>query len=256
MKVRILGCGTSTGVPVIGCTCSACVSSHPGNKRTRSSIALELTDKTILIDTSTDLRMQALASNLTRVNAVLYTHHHADHIHGIDDLRSYNRIQDEETIPCYGNKETTDRILRSFEYIFATKGSKFEGGWKPNLSIEVIDGPFTLFGKEIIPIKIEHGPRTILGFRIENFAYLTDCSGIPDESMELLKGTEVVVIGALRQRPHPSHFSISQALEAASLIGAKKTILTHLGHAVDYEEINPTLPDNAELGFDTMTIEL
>lgn len=255
MRVLILGSGTSTGVPVIGCSCSACRSSHPGNKRTRSSIALELTEKTILIDTSTDLRIQALSSKLSRVNAVLFTHHHADHIHGIDDLRSYNRIQNEETIPCYGNKETIDRVKRSFEYIFDTSGSKFEGGWKPNLSINVIDGPFTLFGKEIIPIKIEHGPRTILGFRVDNFAYLTDCSAIPKESKKLLKGTEVLIIGALRQRPHPSHFSIDQAIEASREIGASRTILTHLGHAVDYELISPMLPAGVELAMDSMVIE-
>jgi phosphoribosyl 1,2-cyclic phosphate phosphodiesterase len=256
MKVLILGSGTSTGVPVIGCMCSACLSSHPGNKRTRSSIALELADKTILIDTSTDLRTQALASKLTRVNAVLYTHYHADHVHGIDDLRSYNRIQGEETIPCYGDKDTIDRLEHTFEYIFATSGSRNEGGWKPNLSTEIIDGPFELFGKEIVPIKIEHGPRTILGFRVDNFAYLTDCSGIPDESFKLLEGTEVLIIGALRRRPHPSHFSIDQSIEASKKIGVKRTILTHLGHAVDYEEINPTLPAGVELARDSMLIEL
>lgn len=256
MKVRILGCGTSTGVPVIGCTCSACSSTHPGNKRTRSSIALELSDKTILIDTSTDLRMQALKSNLTRVNAVLFTHHHADHIHGIDDLRSYNRIQNEETIPCYGNKETIERLHHSFDYIFATSGSKLEGGWKPNLSTKLIHGPFELFGVEIIPIEIEHGPRTILGFRVDNLAYLTDCSGIPEASLKLLKGTETLIIGALRQRPHPSHFSIDQAIEASGIIGAKRTILTHLGHAVDYELVSPTLPAGVELAMDSMLIEL
>ncbi|MBE9531436.1 MAG: MBL fold metallo-hydrolase [Proteobacteria bacterium] len=256
MKVRILGCGTSTGVPVIGCTCSTCLSTHPGNKRTRSSIALELSEKTILIDTSTDLRAQALKSKLTQVNAVLYTHYHADHLHGIDDLRSYNRIQDEETIPCYGDKSTIDRIRHSFEYIFATSGSKNKGGWKPNLSTSVIDGPFTLFNKEIIPIKIEHGPGTILGYRVDDFAYLTDCSGIPQESLELLKGTKVVIIGALRQRPHPSHFSIDQAIEASKKIGAERTILTHLGHAVDYEKVSPTLPAGVELAMDSMLVEL
>ena len=256
MKVRILGCGTSTGVPVIGCSCSACSSTHPRNKRTRSSIAIEINSKTILIDTSTDLRSQALMSGIARVDAVLYTHYHADHVHGIDDLRSYNRIQNEETIPCYGDRDTIDRIHNAFSYIFAVKGSRNEGGWKPNLETKVIEAPFSLFGTEIIPVSIEHGARSILGFRIENFAYLTDCSAIPKESMELLRGTEVVVIGALRQRPHPSHFSIGQALEAAREIGAKRTILTHLGHAVDYEEINPTLPDGAELAFDTMLLEL
>ncbi len=256
MKIRILGCGTSTGVPVIGCTCSACSSTHPGNKRSRSSIAVEFSNCTILVDTSTDLRTQALSSGLKRVDAVIYTHYHADHIHGIDDLRSYNRLQNEETIPCYGDKDTIDRIRQSFEYIFATKGSKHDGGWKPNLEAFVIETPFSLFDHEIIPIKIEHGPKTILGYRFENFSYLTDCSGIPGQSMELLKGTEVLIIGALRQRPHPSHFSIDQAIEASREIGAKRTILTHLGHAVDFEAISPTLPDNVELARDSMVIEL
>jgi phosphoribosyl 1,2-cyclic phosphate phosphodiesterase len=256
MKVRILGCGTSTGVPVIGCDCSTCSSTNPKNKRTRSSIAIDLGTKTILIDTSTDLRAQALTSKVKRVDAVLYTHYHADHVHGIDDLRSYNRIQDEVSIPCYGDAQAIESIRSAFAYIFDTTGSKNAGGWKPNLTTEVIEAPFKLYGTEIIPIKIRHGRREILGFRIENFAYLTDCSSIPEESMELLKGVDIAIIGALRQSPHPSHFSIDQAIEAGKLMGAKRTILTHLGHAVDYDEISSTLGEGTELAYDTMTLDI
>ena len=258
MKLVFLGCGTSTGVPVIGCRCETCSSSDRRNKRTRSSVLVECGDKNILIDTSTDLRAQALATGVERIDAVLYTHYHADHVHGIDDLRSFNRIQNEEPIPCYGDASTIDSLKNSFDYIFSVKkGSNKFSGWKPNLTANHISGPFELFGEQVTPVKIMHGKSEILGFRIGAMAYLTDCSAIPPESMELIKGVKVLILGALRNSPHPTHFSIPEAIEASREVSsAERTILTHLGHSVNYLTTGPELPEGIELAHDGLVIDL
>ena len=253
MRLVILGCGTSTGVPVIGCHCEVCSSRDPRNKRTRSSLLVQSGGANLLIDTTTDLRSQALSNGLERVDAVLYTHAHADHIHGIDDLRAFNLASGGHAIPCYGNAETIGRIRSIFEYIFRVDG---RDGWKPNLTTTEVLSEFDLFGQQVIPVEILHGDAVIYGYRIGPFAYLTDCSGIPPGSMEKLQGLEVLILGALRQKPHPTHFSIGQALEASKAIGPRRTIFTHLGHNLDYTRDNPSLPDGFELAYDGMTIDL
>jgi phosphoribosyl 1,2-cyclic phosphate phosphodiesterase len=253
MKLVILGCGTSTGVPVIGCHCEVCSSQAPRNKRTRSSLLIQSEDKNILIDTSTDLRTQALSNGLERVDAVLYTHAHADHIHGIDDLRAFNLAAGGRAIPCYGNAETIGRIRSIFGYIFRVDG---RDGWKPNLITTEVRSGFDLFGQRVVPIEIMHGDSVILGYRIGEAAYLTDCSAIPPGSMEKLQGLEVLILGALRQKPHPTHFSIGEAIEASRAIKPRRTIFTHLGHNLDYTRDNPALPEGCELAYDGMTIEL
>ncbi len=251
MKIIILGCGTSTGVPVIGCHCQTCSSSSPRNKRTRSSILIQENGRNVLIDTSTDLRAQALASGIERIDAVLFTHPHADHIHGIDDLRAFNTSQ-RGPIPCYGSDTTIGRIRVMFDYIFREDS---RDGWKPNLTTTVVDGPFSIFGMVIAPIEVSHGSATIFGYRVGKLAYLTDCSGIPPESIERLKGVELLILGALRHKPHPTHFSIEQAVQASRMIGPKRTILTHLGHNLDYEKDNSLLPEGIELAYDGLTVE-
>lgn len=253
MKLTILGCGTSTGVPVIGCHCGVCASKTPQNKRTRSSLLIRSRGNNILIDTSTDLRTQALSNGLERVDAVLYTHPHADHIHGIDDLRAFNLAQDGMAIPCYGSDETISRIQTIFDYIFKADGGD---GWKPNLTTTVVSSPFDLFGIEIIPVNVFHGQASILGYRIGRMAYITDCSSIPPESIRLLEGTEVLILGALRHKPHPTHFTIEQAIEASNAIRPARTILTHLSHSLDYPRDNPLLPEGIELAYDGMEIEV
>lgn len=252
MKLTILGCGTSTGVPLIGCRCSVCASTDARNKRTRSSALIEVNDRHILIDTSTDLRQQALANGIERVDAVLFTHPHADHIHGIDDLRSFNMAQG-FAIDCYGNAATIERIRAMFNYIFRQDA---KDGWKPDLTMTAVDEPFDLYGERIIPIPISHGAMSIYGWRVRGLAYLTDCSGIPADAMGLLDDLDVLVIGALRAKPHPAHFTIQQALEAAVAIGAKRTILTHTGHNVDYKKDSETLPLGVEFAYDGMVVEL
>jgi phosphoribosyl 1,2-cyclic phosphate phosphodiesterase len=255
MNVRILGSGTSTGVPVIGCDCEVCSSTEQGNKRTRASILVEGPGGNILIDTSPDLRAQALANSVRRIDAVLYTHLHADHLHGIDDLRSFNRFKD-GPIPCYGSKESVDGIERNFGYIFGRGGSGDSGGWKPNLTLNVIETATSICGLDVMPVEVSHGTSTVLGYRMDNFAYLTDCNAIPEASMKLLKGVDTLVIGALRPRPHPSHFSIDEAIDASKAVGAKRTILTHMGHSVDYLKQKELLPAGVELAFDGMVVEI
>ncbi len=252
MKILILGCGTSTGVPVIGCRCGVCTSGEPANKRTRSSALIQAGERNILIDTSTDLRIQALRNNVERVDAVLFTHPHADHIHGIDDLRIFN-LRQRGPIPCYGNEYTVKRIKGFFEYIFVDDEGN---GWKPRLDVTVVDSPFTLFGCDIKPVEICHGKARILGYRIDDVAYLTDCSGVPPESMELLRGVKLLIIDALRKRPHPSHFSIDQAIEVSRKVSAERTVLTHLSHNVDYVADGKGLPAGVELAYDGMEIEV
>lgn len=252
MKLTILGCGTSSGVPVIGCHCEVCASPAPRNKRTRSSLLVQASGKNIIIDTSTDLRAQCLAAGLERVDSVLFTHPHADHIHGIDDLRSFN-ILHREAIPCYGNAFTIERIRVMFDYIFRKDEND---GWKPNLTTSVIDGPFSIADIEIIPVEVYHGSAIIFGYRIGSFAYITDCSQIPSSSLKLIKGVEVLIIGALRFRPHPTHFTVEQAIEVSQMVKPRKTVLTHLSHSLDYMRDNQRLPEPVELAYDGMEIEM
>lgn len=253
MKIIILGCGTSTGVPVIGCGCEVCSSADPRNKRTRSSALIRTGSANILIDTSTDLRAQALANSVERIDAVLYTHAHADHIHGIDDLRVFNHIQG-GVIPCYGNPRTMRSMRRAFDYIFRDGGGDGDG-WKPKLTATEVEGPFEACGVEVEPVEVIHGRNRIYGYRFGRFAYVTDCSRIPPESAERLRGLKVLVLGALRYRPHPTHFNIPQALEAIEDLAPERTVLTHLGHNLDYTKANSELPEGVELAYDSMVIE-
>ncbi len=252
MKITILGCATSTGVPMIGCTCSVCCSSSPKNKRLRSSVFIKIKETNILIDSSPDLRCQALKNNITRVDVVLYTHSHADHTHGIDDLRTFNFIN-KNVIRCFGNQLTVDNIKSTFRYIF--EDIPVFGG-RPKLEITPVDKSFTFEDICIVPIEIMHASWIILGYRIGNFAYLTDCSGIPESSMKKLEGLDLLIIGALRYRKHPAHFNVEEALEHIERISPKRAVLTHMGHELDYFELKERLPKGVEPGYDGLTFEL
>ena len=251
MRVIILGCATSTGVPIIGCPCSICTSDNPKNKRTRCSLYIETKGKNILIDSSTDLRFQALRHNITRLDAVLYTHSHADHTHGIDELRTFNFVNN-MVIPCYGNELTINNLKKNFAYIF--DGVRSAGG-KPKLDLNVVDSKFNFEGIEVVPVEISHDRWMILGYRIGNVAYLTDCSGIPSDSMEKLEGLDLLIISALRYREHPAHFNIEQAVAMAQRIDAKHTVFTHMGHEVEYETLLNELPDNIVPAYDGLEME-
>lgn len=217
----------------------------------RSSALIGTGGKNILIDTSTDLRSQSLANGIERVDSVLFTHPHADHIHGIDDLRAFNLMQ-HGPIPCYGSLYTVERIKVMFDYIF--REDSYDG-WKPRLSMTAVDAPFEACGVKVVPIEILHGSVSIFGYRIGTMAYLTDCSAIPDESARLLEGLDILVLGALRHKPHPTHFTVEQAVEASRAIKPKRTFFTHLGHSLDYTKDNPLLPDGIELAYDGLEVE-
>ncbi len=251
MKITIMGCGTSTGVPMVGCSCPVCTSHDPRDKRTRASLLLSYNDRTVLIDTSTDLREQALRQHIRRIDAVLFSHAHADHVNGIDDLRGFHFLH-HEIIPCFASRTTLDILSNSFSYIF----DELEGsGYFPLMTAHEIDAPFELFGQTIIPIPLLHGRTSSLGYRIGNFAYLTDCSAIPELSLELLQGVELLVIDGLRWAEHPFHFNIEGAIAAARQIGASRTILTHLTHQIAYSE-EAKLPDGVEFAYDGMEFDL
>jgi len=246
ITVTILGSGTSTGVPVPACSCPVCSSLAPQNQRTRCSILISFDGRNILVDSSTDLRQQALREKITRIDAVLYTHTHADHVNGIDDLRPFN-LASGEVIPIHGSREDLDVLRRVFAYIFDDGD---EPGCRPRLQPQAISDVFTLFGLEITPLPLLHGPGRSLGYRIGPFAYLTDCSSIPETTLGALAGLEILVIDGLRFRPHVSHLSIPQALTLAEKIGARRTILTHLSHDVDYSRHARLMPAGTELAYD------
>ncbi len=253
MKVLFLGSGTSTGVPVIGCKCAVCRSDDPKNKRLRSSILVTTEEngvRNILVDTTTDLRFQALANGIERVDAVLFTHAHADHIHGIDDLRTFNHIQG-ESIPCYGNADTMETIRQKFSYIFDGSARR---DWIPRLGINIVSSEFLLHSLKIIPLRIYHGDTIIFGYRINDVSYLTDCNGMPDDTMALIKGTKLLILDATRYQPHAKHYGLEQALAVIEELKPERAILTHLSHAFDHSKVNGELPSGIELAYDGMEI--
>lgn len=250
MKMTILGSGTSTGVPMVGCRCPVCTSPDPKDCRTRASLLIETAGKFIVIDTSPDLRRQALREKVPHIDAVLYTHTHADHVNGIDDLRGYHLIH-KRAIPCYGSGETIDHLSRHFSYIFTGSGG---GGYAPLLEPHEISGHFQLFGLSIQPVPLIHGCSRATGYRIGNTAYLTDCSRIPDTSMALLSGVETLILDALRYTAHPNHFNIEGALKVSEQLRPLRTILTHLTHEVAHRD-ECKLPAGVQFAFDGMILE-
>lgn len=251
MNITILGSGTSTGIPMVGCGCTVCTSSDPRDNRTRASLLVEHDGRYILVDTSTDLRIQAVREKIPRIDAVLFTHAHADHIHGIDDLRGFHFLH-RQVIPCYGSRETLSDIAGKFTYIFAGRA---EHGYHQLLDPHEIDDAFDLFGLRITPIPLLHGTMPSTGFRFGGFAYLTDCSCIPESSRQLLTGLDILVIDGLRHTPHPHHFNIAEAIRVAHELGPKRTYITHLTHEISQSE-ETTLPGNVYFAYDGLSFSL
>jgi phosphoribosyl 1,2-cyclic phosphate phosphodiesterase len=260
-ELTILGCGTSTGVPLLFCDCKVCRSRNPKNYRLRASVWLQAGGKSILIDTSTDLRQQALRHRIPRVDAILYTHPHADHVSGIDEMRAFNYIQ-KERVPAYGNAWTCEELRSRFPYIFAP-ADKIEGGGIPLLDLRLFDGnssKIEVAGLEIIPVPLAHGSQECIGYRYGSLAYVTDCSSIPEASLKRLEDLDTLVLDCLRIAPHGTHFNLEQSLAIVERLKAKRTVFTHLGHDFDYDAWCGTkrkrgkLPANVTLAYDGMKL--
>jgi phosphoribosyl 1,2-cyclic phosphate phosphodiesterase len=252
VKVTFLGTGTSHGVPMIGCECPVCTSDDPHDTRTRPSIIVEFGGRTILVDTGPELRIQCLERKITRVDAVLFTHAHADHVAGLDDLRSFNWLN-RGVVNCYGTADTVGAIRGMFAYIFDEDPDY--PSHKPSLELHTIDQqPFDLLGNRIVPIPLLHGTLPVLGYRFGDVAYCTDCSVIPPASMELLGGLDLLILDALRKRPHPTHFNLEQAVAVAARINARRTCFTHIAHELPHEGTNRSLPDGMALAYDGQVV--
>jgi phosphoribosyl 1,2-cyclic phosphate phosphodiesterase len=252
MRVTFLGTATSSGVPVPTCDCLVCTSNDPRDTRLRPSVLLEWDGASILIDTSTDLREQALRHPIRRIDAVLYTHHHADHVLGLDELRIFNWRQ-RGPIPVYGSEGTLSRVSKVFWYVFDEVETQ---STKPAIERHAVDGPFELAGRRVTPVPVLHGDLPIYGYRVGRFAYLTDVSEIPDASLELLEGLDVLVLSALRRRPHPTHMHLDRAIEEARRVGAHRTLFTHMSHEVQHAPTDDELPPGIELAYDRLSIEV
>ncbi len=253
MEVIILGSGTSMGVPVAGCQCRVCTSDDPRDQRLRTSAYLNIDGVQLLIDTSVDYRQQMLIHNITYLDAVIYTHHHVDHILGLDDLRSFNIIN-KCTIPIYGREETLINLRRVFAYAF-TGVPNVPG--IPRLSLHRIDQrPFTIKGVPVIPVPLMHGKLPIFGYRIGDFAYCTDVNFIPEQSYQLLRNLKVLILDALRFKPHPTHFSVEEAVREAQKIGAEATYFTHISHNIAHAETEAKLPPGIHLAYDGLRFQL
>ena len=250
----IMGSGTSHGVPMIGCRCAVCTSDDPRDRRSRPSVYVRFGGVRLLVDTAPELRVQCIANGIDALDAVLFTHHHADHVLGLDDLRRFNWLM-LGPVPCYGTGDTLSRVQRMFPYAFSD--DQEDPHSRPKLTMNSInEEPFTLGGETIIPIPMMHGPLPVMGFRFGGFAYCTDCNHIPGESIARLEGLDVLVLDALRRTPHPAHFNLEQAVEMATIIGAKQTFFTHITHQLGHAETNAALPDRMALAHDGQRIRV
>ncbi len=257
MRLTLLGTGTSMGVPQIGCACAVCRSDDPRDQRTRTSALIEVGGSTILIDTPPELRLQLLRAGTERIDAVLYTHEHADHVHGIDDLRSFSLLQ-HAPLRVYAPPATAEHLRTAFHYIFDAGVVPHAGTSKPRLTLEAIGAvaPITIAGVAVRPIAFEHGHAVVYGYRIGPVAYLTDVKRVPPAARALLRGVRVLVLSALWWREHPTHLSIEEAVEVAQDIGAERTLLTHLTHETGHAELLERLPPGIAPGYDGMRIEI
>jgi phosphoribosyl 1,2-cyclic phosphate phosphodiesterase len=250
-----LGTGTSVGVPVVGCDCPTCTSSDPRNQRLRCSVALGLPGGALLIDTTPDLRTQLLRARIGLIQAVLFTHDHADHLYGLDDLRLFGYYLG-GPVPIHCEPSVEARIRRVYDYAFVEGAAGYAGG-VPQLAFHSIgQEPFEVLGATVTPLRLHHGKFAVLGFRVGNVAYCTDCNALSDTARANLQGIEVLILDALRDREHPTHFSLEQAIETARSLGARRTYFTHMCHDLEHEATNRRLPPGMELAHDGLRIPL
>lgn len=253
VHVRFLGTGTSQGIPMIACSCVVCRSTDPCDQRLRVSMHIETEGKSFIIDTGPDFRQQILRADIQRVDAVLYTHEHKDHTAGMDDIRGFNYAQ-KSSIPLYAQAPVIEQLKREFAYAFAE--DKYPG--VPEIEVHEIENrPFTIAGVSIIPILVKHYYLDVLGFRFGDFTYITDANFISDEELEKVKGSQVLVINALRKTSHISHFTLEEALEVIEKIKPQKAYITHISHMMGlHAEVEKDLPAHVHLAFDGLTLEV
>lgn len=256
MRLTFLGTGTSFGVPQIGCGCAVCRSDDPRDKRTRSAALVEANGSAVLIDTPPELRLQLIANDIARVDAVVYTHQHADHTNGIDDLRVFS-VRERRALPIYGPPETLAHLRTSFDYIF-TDARPFEGTSKPDLELHPVEPghEVNVAGQSLLPLAFRHGHLRVYGYRFGALAYLTDVKAIDAAEQARLRGLDTLVINALWWRPHPTHLSIGEAVEAARALGARQTFLTHLTHETGHAALAEQLPEGVSPAYDGLTLEI
>ncbi|MBO0911449.1 MAG: MBL fold metallo-hydrolase [Acidobacteria bacterium] len=251
-RLTVLGSGTSMGVPTIGCDCAVCRSPDPHDRRTRPSVLVEYGGRSVLIDTTPDFREQAIRENIRSLDAVLYTHTHADHLLGIDDLRPLSFRHKPNRLPLYAHPDATAFIRRMFAYIF---DGSYKFGGLPQVELKPINGCVDLFGARFEPVVLIHGDAEILGFRFGSAAYLTDHSDIPENSLEKLGGLDVLFLDALRYKPHPTHSTVEHSLETAARLKPRRVFFTHICHDLPHEKTNASLPENVKLCYDGMKLD-
>ena len=256
MKVTILGCGGAAGVPGISMGWGACDPTEPRNRRLRSSILVEEGGTTLLVDSSPDLRQQLLAAGVRRLDAVVYTHDHADHLHGIDDLREINRVI-RQPLPVWGAQATLETARQRFGYAFETETVETGGMiWRPWLEPRVVDGPFQVGGLDILPLDQDHGYCRSLGIRIGRFAYCTDAVDFPPESWAAMQDLDLWVVGCLVEQPHPTHAHVDKVVAWAQKLRPRRTVLTHMGSRLDYRALVDRLPAGIEPAYDGMVLDV
>jgi phosphoribosyl 1,2-cyclic phosphate phosphodiesterase len=252
LQLTVLGSGTSMGVPTLGCHCAVCDSADPHDKRTRPSLLLQYGGHNVVIDTTPDFRFQAMREKIDRLDAVLYTHAHADHILGLDDIRPYN-LKQRGVVPVYASERTQETLRRQFAYVFDDLPTESS---VPAIEMHTINGPFTLFGLQITPVPAQHGPQPVLGFRFGKAAYLTDFSTVPESSKALLQGQHDFILDALRYTPHPMHSNVEQSLALVRELKPRRAWFTHICHDLGHVEANAKLPQGVQLAYDGLKFEV